>query len=130
MAARWARARWAAKTVEVVTTVTNRTRTGGEEAGDARVTAAPAAEVLEGGDWGGRGRGGRRGSGRGRRPARRRRGSGGGGSFWRHFRQIVSRSRGILGRSRVGGTGSWVQTCSIVSDGVVPRKGGRPVSSS
>ena len=56
-------------------------------------------------------RSGRRG---GPRPGRRRWHSGARGSFSRHFRQIVSRSRGSLGRSRPGGTGSWCMTWSSV----------------
>ena len=52
------------------------------------------------------------------------------GAFSRHFRQIVSRSRGRPGWSRDGGTGSMVLTCSRVSRAVAARNGGRPVSSS
>ena len=48
----------------------------------------------------------------------------------RHFRQIVSRSRGSPGSSRDGGTGSADRTCWSVSRTVAPRNGGRPVSSS
>ena len=40
------------------------------------------------------------------------------GSLRRHFRQIVSRSRGKRGTSRLGGTGSALRTCSRVSNSV------------
>ena len=49
------------------------------------------------------------------------------GSFRRHFRQIVSRSRGQPAGA-AGATGSPVRTWSSVSSGVAPRNGGRPVS--
>ena len=52
------------------------------------------------------------------------------GSLCRHFRQIVSRSRGVFGCNCDGGTGSSATTCIIVSSGVAARNGGRPVSSS
>src|SRR4051794_26376709 len=42
-------------------------------------------------------------------------------SFWRHFRQIVSRSFGVRGWMRVGGTGSIVRTWFIVSITLDPR---------
>ena len=45
------------------------------------------------------------------------------GSFSRHFRQIVSRSRGTLGWNRVGRTGSWAMTIWIVSEVVAPLNG-------
>lgn len=47
-----------------------------------------------------------------------------------HFRQMVSRSRGRVGRSRDGGTGSWYLTSSIVSVRVNPWNGRRAVSNS
>ena len=52
------------------------------------------------------------------------------GSLRRHFRQIVSRSRGTLALSRDGGTGSCVTTWYTVSAADSARNGGRPVSSS
>ena len=51
-----------------------------------------------------------------------------GGSLCRHFRQIVSRSRGTFGFNRAGGTGSSATTCRSVSEAVSPRNGGLPVS--
>ena len=45
----------------------------------------------------------------------RRRGTAWPGSFARHFRAMVSRSRGRPGTSREGGTGSAALTCSRVS---------------
>ncbi len=50
------------------------------------------------------------------------------GSFSRHFRQIVSRSRGIVALSRRGGTGSSATTIRTVSSGVAAWNGGRPVT--
>ena len=50
------------------------------------------------------------------------------GSFSRHFRQIVSRSRGTSGRCRRGGTASVETTSFRVSIAEAPRNGGRPVS--
>ena len=50
------------------------------------------------------------------------------GSFARHFRQIVSRSRGIDGLSRRGGTGSSLSTWITVSIAVAAWNGGRPVT--
>ena len=50
------------------------------------------------------------------------------GSFSRHFRQTVSRSRETSGRSLVGGTASVVAASRIVSSAEWPRNGGRPVS--
>ena len=51
--------------------------------------------------------------------------------FCRHFRQIVSRSRGTAGCSRAGGTGSSLMHLQDASRaGVSPWNGGRPVSSS
>ena len=52
------------------------------------------------------------------------------GSLRRHFRQIVSRSRGSPGRSDRRGTGSVSRTSRNVSAWVSPRKGGRPVRTS
>ena len=48
--------------------------------------------------------------------------------FARHFRQIVSRSRGMLGFNSRGATGSVSSTCriSVVNDSAW--NGGRPVS--
>ena len=50
--------------------------------------------------------------------------------FCRHFKQIVSRSRGTFGLSRDGGTGSSLITINRVSIGEAPLSGGRPVSNS
>ena len=49
------------------------------------------------------------------------------GSFCRHLRQIVSRSRGVFGLSCLGGTASVFTTIRIVSRLFAARKGGRPV---
>ena len=46
----------------------------------------------------------------------------------RHFRQIVSRSRGTFGFNREGETGSSSIACRSVSEAVSPRNGGLPVS--
>ena len=46
----------------------------------------------------------------------------------RHFRQIVSRSRGSRGRNRDGVTGSSCTTWRRVSSGCSALNGGRPVS--
>ncbi len=50
------------------------------------------------------------------------------GTFSRHLRQMVSRSRGSFGCKRDGGSGSLSMTWRIVSSGESARKGGRPES--
>ena len=50
------------------------------------------------------------------------------GSFSKHDRQIVSRSRGTSARSLRGATGSRVSTCSSSSCTVAATNGARPVS--
>ena len=50
------------------------------------------------------------------------------GSFWRHFRQIVSTSAGTWETSSEGRTGSSLTTSIVVSYGEAPRNGGRPTS--
>ena len=52
------------------------------------------------------------------------------GDFARHFRQISSRERGILGFSRRGRIGSRLSTCISVSRGLSSENGVRPVSNS
>ena len=61
------------------------------------------------------------------RPAPRRWHNAAPGSFSRHFRQIVSRSRGTSACKRRSGTGSSWTICSSVSCSDVPLNGGRPV---
>ena len=48
------------------------------------------------------------------------------GSFSRHLRQIVSRSRGMLGLNSRGATGSVSTTCRSSAVNVSPWNGGRP----
>ena len=52
------------------------------------------------------------------------------GSFSKHFRQIVARSRSAAGFKDCGGTGSCPASCCNTSIALDPTNGGRPVSNS
>ena len=87
----------------------------GAESGDPAIAKTPSPKPLGAGDRPRHDRLFSPGIGAGRRPGRATSGYRRAGSFSRHFRQIVSMSRGILGWSCEGGTGSLLRTMSSVS---------------